>query len=61
MTDRRVHVVSTKLTDDEFEQFMSIVEEKHYVGKSALLYMIVADYLKMKRLEKDGRLIRPGD
>jgi len=59
MADKRKHVISTKLTDAEYEQFMEIVNEEHFVGKSALNYMIIADYLKVKRLEKAGRIIKP--
>lgn len=58
MSDKRVYVISTKLTDDEYEQFMAIVKEEHFVGKSALLYMITADYLKMRQLEKEGRIVK---
>ena len=57
MIDKRKHVVSTKLTDSENRQLMEIIEEEHYVGKSALLYMIVADYLRSKRLERSGHRI----
>jgi metal-responsive CopG/Arc/MetJ family transcriptional regulator len=53
----RRNIVATRLTDKELEALDLIIEEEGITDRASILYKIIFDFLKSKRLEKQGQRI----